>query len=113
MELFSKNDKNAKDYYDFKEAREKFTERNNEMTETIKDKTIDSGNVDFAQAHINIYEGVGLGTDWRVDKSDSANDINQASQGFKKVSLNLQPKRDKSMRASSLLGWIKGLFSEE
>ncbi|MBK8393689.1 MAG: hypothetical protein IPL26_00340 [Leptospiraceae bacterium] len=83
------------------------------MTGTIKDKTIDSENVDFAQAHINIYEGVGLGTEWRVDKSESADDINQASQGFKKVSLNLQPKRDNSMSASSLLGWIKRLFSDE
>lgn len=113
MELFNKNDKEAKDYYEFKEAREKFTERNNEMTETIKDKTIDPKNVDFGQAHVNIYEGVGLGKDWRVDQSESSEEINQASLGFKKVSVNLQPKRDKSMLASSLLNWIKGLFGEE
>ncbi len=67
MELFPKSNKAQ----EFDEARKAFTDTNNKMTDMINSKTIDPDNINYAKVHTTIYENVGLGKSWRVDKSES------------------------------------------
>ena len=39
------------------------------MTDTIDLKTSDAKNVNYAEIHTSIYQNVGLGKDWRVEKN--------------------------------------------
>ena len=108
MELFPKNNEAEK----FDHARKTFTNTNNKMTDMINSKTIDKDNINYAKVHTTIYENVGLGKNWRVDKSDNANEINTASDGFERVSDGLSEQADKSIFASWLIGLIKSFFGK-
>lgn len=77
------------------------------MTDLIHTKTIDVENVNYAKVHTTIYENVGLGKNWRVDKSNSAKEINTASNGFETVSEGLNEQADKSIFSNWLIGLIK------
>lgn len=83
MELFAKDD-SFKEYEKYKKLREEFKDANVEMTDTIDLKTSDPKNINYSEVHINIYEQVGLGKDWRVEKS-------QKSSELKKLLLDLMP----------------------
>jgi len=90
MELFSKDD-SFKDYKNFKKAREEFKDANAEMTDTIDLKTSDAKNINYAEVHTSIYENIGLGKDWRVDKSKIVNELETATDGFHTVTDGLEP----------------------
>ena len=84
MELF-KDDRQAEKYYKFQEAREEFTEEDNNMTKAIKRQTLDPEKIPYDQAHVEIYSQVGLGESWRIEQSIEAGEIKTASAGFQKV----------------------------
>lgn len=108
MELYPKSNE-AKEY---DKARKEFTDTNNKMTDIIHSKTIDTDNINYAKVHTTIYENIGLWKNWRVDKSESTNEIYKASDGFEKVSDGLSEQADKSIFANWLVGLIKSFFGK-
>lgn len=111
MELFSKDD-SFKEYEQFKKARQDFKEANAEMTDTIDLKTSDAKNVNYAEVHTNIYENIGLGKDWRVDKNKIANELDTATDGFQTVTDGLEPYPDKSIPSKNILNVIVSFFKK-
>lgn len=109
MELFSKDD-SFKEYKNFKKAREDFKDANAEMTDAIDLKTSDAKNVNYAEVHTNVYENVGLGKDWRVEKSKNTNELEIAADGFQTVTDGLEPYPDKSIQSKNILQVILSFF---
>lgn len=108
MGLFKKDDA-ADDYYRYQDARKEFTNENNKMKISIKQKTNDPENIEYDKVHTTIYSGIGLGTDWRVDESINYEEINSASGGFRKVTTKFQTLTEKQ-ESGSILSIIKRIF---
>lgn len=107
MDLFNRDDylteegKKKNKQEEVKKARKRFTKTNNEMTEQIDEKVIDSDKI-YDKAHIEIYDGVGLGRDWRVGKGkdkykNSKEELDKASGGFEKVTNRLRDENPKDV----------------
>ncbi|MCB1157096.1 MAG: hypothetical protein H7A25_09455 [Leptospiraceae bacterium] len=111
MELFS-DDKAYKEYKDFKIARDNFRESNREMTDQIDVKARDKENVNYTEVHLNIYENVGLGREWRVEKEKNPEGLNRATHGFNTVTEGLNPYPDKSISSNKLLKIILSFFGK-
>ncbi len=111
MELFSKDD-SFKEYKHFKKAREDFKDANTEMTDTIDLKTSDAKNVNYAEVHTNIYESVGLGKNWRVDKNKNTDELETAIGGFNTVTDGLEPYPDKSIHSKNILQTVLFFFKK-
>lgn len=114
MELFDRDDfltDDAKEEEKFKQARKRFTKRNKDMTDRIDKKVIDNKNVDYGKVHVEIYDGVGLGKKWRVNKSKDSAELNTASNGFVKVSDELD-KRKSKFYSEKLIRLIASIFKK-
>ncbi|MEM7179535.1 MAG: hypothetical protein AAF518_01375 [Spirochaetota bacterium] len=61
--------------------------------------------------HVEVYSGVELGKDWRVDETKNSKEIYKASQGLAKVSRKFDRLVEKQ-EASSVLGIVKRLFQK-
>lgn len=111
MELFEK-DSQFQDYKKYKQAREDFTEANNEMTDSIDLKTVDPKEINYAEVHTSIYQEVGLRKEWRVDKSKNYEEIEKATDGFLAVTNGLEPYPDRSIQSKSLIQIILSFFKK-
>lgn len=110
MDLF-KNDDSAEDFYKYKDSRQNFTKENKKMKSTLSRKTMDSENIPFDEVNTTIYGEVGLGSNWKVDESNSYKEINTASDGFNTVSTHLQENvRDKKLLSSGVVSKILSIF---
>lgn len=112
MSLFS-NEKSLQEYEKYKKAREEFRDANSEMTDTLDLKTIDSKKIDYAKVHISVYDKVGLGKEWRIEKSQNSLEIESATGGFQTVSKGLEPFPDKSIWSKNLIKLILSFFKKQ
>ncbi|MCP5502606.1 MAG: hypothetical protein H7A25_22095 [Leptospiraceae bacterium] len=115
MELFNRDDyltDKAKEEEIYKKVRRRFSKTNKEMTDTLDRKVKDSENINYSSVHLEVYKGVGLGETWRVDKSQSPDDINIASNGFKEVKNEFQEYKDKSVFSKSIIHMIISIFKK-
>ncbi|MEM7182458.1 MAG: hypothetical protein AAF518_16205 [Spirochaetota bacterium] len=116
MELFNRDDyltEEATQKEEFKKARNKFTKKNKEMTDQIKEKVIDPENVEYDKVHVEIYKGVGLGKGWKVGKSKKPEEINIASKGFGYVTTALEKEEETpEFLAYRLVRWVSSLFKK-
>ena len=83
------------------------------MTDTVDLKTSDSKNINYSEIHINIYQQVGLGKDWRVEKSQKSSELEKAVSGFNSVSEGLEPYPDKSIPSKNILQVILSFFRKK
>ncbi|MEM7183317.1 MAG: hypothetical protein AAF518_20560 [Spirochaetota bacterium] len=119
MDLFNKEDfipeeaKREIERKKYNKARRKFSKQENKMVATINEKTKDPENINYGKVHIEIYNEVGLGKEWRVGKSKNSNEIEKASSGFKTVTTGMEPYDPKSQDSKSIIGLIISFFRRE
>ena len=105
-----KNDDTYREYSEFINARKEFSQEDRKMTGSIKKKTIDPDKVEYDKVHVEVYSGVSLGEAWRVNDSIKAEEIQRASEGFRKVTKKFDSFTEKQ-ESSSILTIIKRLFN--
>lgn len=111
MGLFQ-NDKTATNYYEYQNSRAEFTKENSKMKLALEEKTLDPQNIEYDKVHVTIYEGVGLGENWRVESSLDSQEIDSATEGFVKVRKKFQsiPQKQKS---NILISIIRRVFGKK